>query len=79
MVHQIAIYPHFHFVAQAFDAQIASDANNYPPDYFDLLSLTLRQAMSPFDITVSANSDGSFNTSDVLVFVKNLGNVGGPG
>lgn len=58
------------------DSQIISDATNVSLDYPDLLSLVARQAMSAIEITVLKNADGSFNTSDVMAFMKDMGDVG---
>jgi hypothetical protein len=42
-------------------------------DYADLISLTARQAYMATELTVGRNTDGSVNTSDVMMFVKDLG------
>ncbi len=58
------------------DDQIINDAENISPLYSDLLSLVARQAMSALEITVSKNSDGSFNSSDVMAFIKDMNDDG---
>lgn len=55
------------------------DALGVSSAYYDLLSLVVRQAMSSLEITVSKNSDGSFNSSDIMAFMKDMGNVGAGG
>jgi hypothetical protein len=56
--------------AQAFDNQVASDANKISADYASIVALSIRQAIGAIEITLSKNSNGSFNTSDVIVFMK---------
>ena len=62
--------------SQQLDSQILSDAGSISSDYSDLMSLVTRQAMSAIDITVSENSDGTFNSSDIMAFMSNMGSVG---
>ena len=61
------------------DSQIMNDARNVSSDYPDLLSLVSRQAMSAIEITISKNVDGSFNSSDIMAFMKDMGDVGAGG
>ncbi len=61
------------------DDQIKGDAAKFSLGYSDLLSLVARQAMSALEITVSKNSDGSFNSSDIMAFMKDMGNIGAGG
>ncbi|TCD64701.1 hypothetical protein EIP91_003775 [Steccherinum ochraceum] len=56
--------------AKALDATISTDAKKVSQDYAELTALSLRQAFGASEITVSKNADGSFNTSDVLIFTK---------
>lgn len=58
--------------AYAFDAQVDSDASAISSDYAGLVSLSIRQLLGAIEITLSKNSDGSFNTSDVIVFLKGI-------
>ncbi|KLO10456.1 DUF1793-domain-containing protein [Schizopora paradoxa] len=62
-----------------FDLQIANDAANISPQYYDLVSIISRQAMSALEITVSKDVNGNFNSSDVMAFLKNMGNIGDGG
>ncbi len=55
------------------DNQITGDALKLSLNYPDLLSLVARQAMSALEITVSKNADGSFNSSDIMAFMKDDG------
>ena len=62
--------------AVALDEKIMSAAANISSNYVDLVSLTARQVMGALDITVSSNSDGSIDASDVQVFMKDVGGSG---
>lgn len=62
--------------ATAFDAQVQGDAAKISNDYAAIAALSVRQAIGATEITVSKNSDGSFNTSDVMMFMK--GRLTGP-
>ena len=56
--------------AKAFDAKVQADASAISTDYAAIVALSIRQAFGATEITVSKNSNGSFNTSDVLMFMK---------
>lgn len=56
--------------ANTFDSQVTSDASKISNDYSSLVQSSIRQTMGGVEITISKNGDGSFNTSDVLVFMK---------
>ncbi|GLB33929.1 putative protein with domain of unknown function (DUF5127) [Lyophyllum shimeji] len=62
--------------AWSFDVNINSDANKISADYASVVALSVRQAMGSMEITVSKNSDGSFNTNDVIVFMKEISSDG---
>ena len=66
-------------MSSQLDLQIKNDATNISEDYYDLLTLISRQAMSALEITVSKDAKGDFNAIDVMIFLKNMGNVGGEG
>ncbi|KAJ3710764.1 hypothetical protein DFJ43DRAFT_1170473, partial [Lentinula guzmanii] len=55
--------------AYTFDAQVNSDASAISSEYAGLVSLSIRQLVGALEITLSKNSDGSFNNSDVIVFL----------
>ncbi|KAF9039547.1 DUF1793-domain-containing protein [Hymenopellis radicata] len=59
--------------ATDLDDKLLSDAKAVSTDYADLVSLAARQALA-VDITVSHGSDGTFNTSDVMTFMRDTGN-----
>ncbi|KAK0500754.1 hypothetical protein EDD18DRAFT_1434674 [Armillaria luteobubalina] len=55
------------------DNKIMSDARQISDSYVDLVTLAARQALA-IDITVSKDSKGQWNTSDVMTFMKDVGN-----
>ncbi|KAG7452128.1 uncharacterized protein BT62DRAFT_990443 [Guyanagaster necrorhizus] len=55
------------------DDKIVSDARQVSDNYADLVTLAARQALA-VDITVSKDSEGQWNTSDVMTFMKDVGN-----
>ncbi len=65
--------------SEQLDTQILADAQNVSSNYGDLLSLVARQAMSAIEITISKNTDGSLNSSDIMAFMKDMGSVGAAG
>lgn len=56
--------------AGTFDSQIEADAKQISTDYASIVALSVRQAFGPMEITASKNGDGSYDTSNVLTFVK---------
>jgi hypothetical protein len=60
--------------ANAFDNKINGDASKISSDYADVVAISVRQALGAIEITISKNGDGSFNTDDVIVFMKGLTN-----
>lgn len=56
--------------ANTFDAKVQSDASAISSDYASIVALSIRQAFGATEITVSRNSDGSINASDILMFMK---------
>lgn len=67
-----------HTGAIALDSKILGAAGQVSGNYADLLALTTRQAMSALEYTIG-NSSGSFNTSDVKAFLKDMGGIGSGG
>ncbi|KAJ7682671.1 DUF1793-domain-containing protein [Mycena polygramma] len=59
-----------------FDAQVQSDAMAISADYAAIVALSIRQTLGATEITISKNSDGSFNTGDVLLFMKEISSDG---
>ena len=62
-----------HDRAVVLDNKIIQDASNISAQYVDLVSLATRQTMGSLDITVSGDSDGNVNASDVKIFMKDIG------
>ncbi|KAF4619311.1 hypothetical protein D9613_005332 [Agrocybe pediades] len=62
--------------AQTFDNKVQSDANKISADYASIVALSIRQALGATEITISKNADGSFNTNDVIVFMKEISSDG---
>ncbi|KAG5342508.1 hypothetical protein C0989_000636 [Termitomyces sp. Mn162] len=56
--------------AMLLDSRVQRDAQKISTDYAAVVALSLRQAIGATEITISRSSDGSWNTSDVLVFQK---------
>ena len=65
-------YPNAVARANAFDAQVKSDASKISTDYASIVALSIRQAFGAIEITVRKNSDGSFDSSNTLTFMKGL-------
>ncbi|KAI0930164.1 hypothetical protein AcV5_006948 [Taiwanofungus camphoratus] len=57
----------------ALDEKILQDASSISGDYGDLVSLAARQVFGGIDITVSVGADGDWNTSDLKIFMKDVG------
>ncbi|KAK0455849.1 hypothetical protein EV421DRAFT_1918400 [Armillaria borealis] len=55
------------------DNKITSDARQISNNYADLVTLAARQALA-VDITVSKDNEGQWNTSDVMTFMRDVGN-----
>ena len=55
------------------DQQILSAASAVSPQYANLVSLAARQTIGSTELTISKGSDGSWNTSDVKAFMKDVG------
>ncbi|TCD67398.1 hypothetical protein EIP91_012433 [Steccherinum ochraceum] len=62
--------------AIALDAQILADAAKISPTYSTLVSTAVRQTIAGIEVTVSKGSDGQWNTSDVKMFMKDVGTSG---
>ncbi|KAK7060516.1 hypothetical protein VNI00_001281 [Paramarasmius palmivorus] len=62
--------------ANAFDSKLSTDANKISADYASIAALSVRQAFGATEVTISKNSDGSWNTNDVIVFMKEISSDG---
>jgi hypothetical protein len=56
--------------AIAFDSKVAADAAEISTNYAAVVALSIRQAFAATEITISKAVDGSWNTTDVMVFLK---------
>jgi predicted RNA-binding protein with RPS1 domain len=56
--------------ANSIDSKVDEDASAISADYSGIVTLSIRQLLATVEITISKNSDGSFNTSDILIFMK---------
>ncbi|EIW62026.1 DUF1793-domain-containing protein [Trametes versicolor FP-101664 SS1] len=61
--------------AKAFDAKVNADATKISADYASIVALSIRQGFGAIETTVSRTGSG-FNTSDVLVFMKEISSDG---
>ena len=68
----LADYPEALSRASALDAQVRKDAEVISPEYADIVELSMRQSFGATEITISG-SEGAWNTSDVLMFIKGDG------
>ncbi|KAI0267487.1 hypothetical protein BC834DRAFT_822335, partial [Gloeopeniophorella convolvens] len=59
--------------AQNLDSKIQHDATSISPQYWDLLSIASAQVYGSTQLTIGTDSKGNFNTSDVMMFMKNVG------
>lgn len=60
-------------LSSAFDAKVLSEATaSVSAHYAALCAIAARQVYSGLEITVGKAQDGSYNTSDVMVFVKEI-------
>ncbi|KAF7355439.1 DUF1793-domain-containing protein [Mycena sanguinolenta] len=62
--------------ANRFDAQVQTDASKISADYAAIVALSIRQALGAVEITLSKTSTGAFNTSDIIVFMKEISSDG---
>lgn len=58
--------------AQTFDSKVQTDASAISADYASIVALSVRQAFGATEITVSKTTSGSFDTSDVMMFMKGM-------
>ena len=56
--------------ANTFDAKVMADSNKISSDYAAIVSLSIRQAFGAIEITISRDSNGAFDASDIVAFMK---------
>lgn len=59
--------------ATEFDKKMLSDASAISPQYANLVSLAARQTIGSTELTIANGTDGRWNTSDVKMFMKDVG------
>ncbi|KAL5536342.1 hypothetical protein ACEPAF_163 [Sanghuangporus sanghuang] len=69
-------FPRAMLAAETFDSQIRTAGESISTEYANLLALSSRQAMGSMDITIPPATDGVWDTSDVKIFMKNIGSTG---
>ncbi|KII95062.1 hypothetical protein PLICRDRAFT_48031 [Plicaturopsis crispa FD-325 SS-3] len=62
--------------ANAFDKKVNGDASAISNNYASIVALSLRQVFGAIEITISKESSGGWNTSDVLVSMKEISSDG---
>uniref|UniRef100_A0A0W0EZL0 Glutaminase n=1 Tax=Moniliophthora roreri TaxID=221103 RepID=A0A0W0EZL0_MONRR len=62
--------------AKALDTKVNDDASKISSDYAGVVALSVRQFFGTMEITISKKDDGSLNTDDVLVFMKEISSNG---
>ncbi|KAJ7368444.1 DUF1793-domain-containing protein [Mycena albidolilacea] len=62
--------------ANAFDAKVQTDAGKISADYASIVALSIRQAFMATELTISKTSTGAFNTTDVILFMKEISSDG---
>ncbi|OCB90976.1 DUF1793-domain-containing protein [Sanghuangporus baumii] len=70
-------FPRAKTSAQMLDDQIIGVAEAISPEYGALVSLSTRQVMGSMDITLPEPADdGTWNNTDVRIFMRNVGKIG---
>ncbi|KAG9006475.1 hypothetical protein FRB93_008603 [Tulasnella sp. JGI-2019a] len=69
-------YPNAFSRASAFDKKVQSDASAISSDYADVVALSIRQTFGATEITISKDGTGSWNTTDVMMFMKEISSDG---
>ncbi|KAJ7481103.1 hypothetical protein B0H11DRAFT_1232531 [Mycena galericulata] len=74
--HFINAYPIALATANIFDAKVQLDASVISAEYAGIAALAVRQAFGATELTISKASDGSWNTTDILMFMKEISSDG---
>ncbi|KAG8872279.1 hypothetical protein FRB98_009705 [Tulasnella sp. 332] len=69
-------YPNALIRAIAFDKQVQNDSEAISSDYADIVALSIRQAFGATELTISKDGSGGWNTSDVMMFMKEISSSG---
>ncbi|KAG8881508.1 hypothetical protein FRB98_004291 [Tulasnella sp. 332] len=62
--------------ANTFDVKVNSDASAISADYASIVALSIRQALGATEITISKTSAGAWNTTDIMMFLKEISSDG---
>lgn len=60
-------------LSTALDDMVLSAAATISPEYVSILSPMTRQTFAPMDVIMTSSSFGSYNTSDVKIFMEDIG------
>ncbi|KAJ6577372.1 hypothetical protein B0H19DRAFT_1229523 [Mycena capillaripes] len=71
----INAYPTALATANALDAKVQADASAISAQYAGIAALAVRQAFGATELTISKASDGTWNTTDILMFIKGVFNI----
>lgn len=69
-------FPRAQQAAAEFDRKLLEAGSAISSDYANLLAICARQVLASLDITISLGSEGAWNLTDVVVFMKNMGSAG---
>ncbi|EPQ55454.1 hypothetical protein GLOTRDRAFT_129728 [Gloeophyllum trabeum ATCC 11539] len=69
-------HPNALTAAQKFDSRLQADATKVSSNYADMAALSVRQALATAELTISKGSDGAWNTSDTMMFLKEISSSG---
>ena len=69
-------FPRAQQAAADYDSKLLAVGSTISSNYADLLAISARQVLGSIDITLALGSDGNWNLSDTLVFMKNMGAAG---
>ncbi|KAJ7583013.1 hypothetical protein C8J56DRAFT_1056024 [Mycena floridula] len=62
--------------ANKLDQRVETDASKISADYAGIVALSIRQSLAANELTISKNPNGSWNTSDILYFMKEISSDG---
>jgi hypothetical protein len=62
--------------AQQLDKKILQDANSVSESLGYLVSLAIAQVYSSMQLTIGTDARGNLNSSDIMMFMKNIGGFG---
>ncbi|KAJ7658891.1 hypothetical protein B0H17DRAFT_345172 [Mycena rosella] len=62
--------------ARTLDAKVEMDAAKISSDYAGIVALSIRQSLAASELTISKGANGKWNTSDVMLFMKEISSDG---